>query len=84
MASDDHVEVGPELLPSAEQVARDKQRLVLYRDGMPYVALVPLEDAQLLEELEDRELARLAEEVVAETPEADFIPWDETKAKLGL
>ncbi len=58
-----------------------KERIVLTRRGKDVVALVPIEDLKLLEEIEDRldiEAARKA------LKERGSIPWKKVKAELGL
>ena len=61
-----------------------KERLVLTRRGKKLVALVPIEDVNLLEALEDRidlEEARLA---LAEAKKKGTVPWEKIKRELGL
>jgi prevent-host-death family protein len=58
-----------------------KERIVITRRGKDLVAVVPIEDLKLLEEIEDRidlEAARKA------LKESGSVPWDEVKTKLGL
>jgi len=68
------------------EVVNDKERVILTRRGKELVAIVPIEDVKLLEELEDRqdvEAALAAEkEAVAkgETP----IPWKKARDMLDL
>ncbi len=45
---------------------RGKERVLLMRDGRPVAALVPIEDVEYLEALEDAEDSRLAAEALAE------------------
>ncbi len=45
---------------------RDKERVLLTRDGRPVAALVPIEDVEALEALEDAEDSRIAAEAVAQ------------------
>jgi len=66
------------------RAAYGKERVVLTRRGKALVAVVPIEDAELLRELEDRidlEDARLA---ITEAEENGTISLDELKAELGL
>ena len=59
-----------------------KERLVLTRRGKKLVALVPIEDVNLLEALEDRidlEEARLA---LAEAKRKGTVPWEKIKKEL--
>ena len=58
-----------------------KERFVLLRHNKPVVAIVPMEDYELLEALEDRidlEDAR----AVLKDPTAKFLDWDKVKAGL--
>lgn len=61
--------------------AYGKERIVLTRRGKEVVALVPIEDLNLLEEIEDRidiDAARKA------MKESGSIPWEKVKKDLGL
>jgi prevent-host-death family protein len=55
------------------------ERVVLERQGRPVAALVSLEDLDLLEELEDEYLDRLAD--AAEAEGGERIPWEVVKAE---
>lgn len=58
------------------------ERIVLERRGKDVVALVPVEDLRLIEEIEDRMDLEEALRRLREEPET--IPWKEIKARLGL
>ncbi len=63
------------------RTAYGKERIVLTRRGKDVVALIPMEDLTLLEELEDRldiEAARKA------LKEPGSVPWEKVKKDLGL
>jgi prevent-host-death family protein len=62
-----------------KKVAEDKERVVITHRGKDLAALVPIEDARFLEELEDR----LDLEEARADPEKS-IPWETLKAELGL
>ena len=55
------------------------ERVILERQGRPVAALVPLEDLELLEEIEDQYLDGLAD--AAEAEPGEDIPWEEVRAK---
>ena len=58
-----------------------KERLVLTRHGKPVAALVPFDDYQLLEALEDQEDLKAA---LAALDDADdeLTPWEAVRANL--
>jgi prevent-host-death family protein len=68
----------------ANRVAFGKERVTITRHGKALVALVPLEDARLLEELEDRIDLETARAALAEAKAQGTVPWDQVKAELGL
>lgn len=63
------------------QVAYAAVRVVLSRRGRRVAALVPLEDLELIEKLEDRIDLEAAREALKEP---GSIPWEKVKADLGL
>ena len=63
------------------RVAYGGERVILERHGKPAVALVSLEDLELLRALEDR---LDLEDVRAALAEGGAIPWVQAKAELGL
>lgn len=63
------------------RVAYGRERIVLRRRGQDLVAVVPVEDLELLQALEDRvDLADLR----ASRDEEGSIPLDQLKQQLGL
>ena len=64
------------------EVAFGHQRVVLHRHGKDIVAIIPVEDLELLEALEDRADVAAAKRALAER--AARMPWDRAKAELGL
>jgi prevent-host-death family protein len=65
------------------RAAYAKERIILTRRGKPVAALVPLEDIQLLEEMEnaaDAEDVRLAREAAAR---GEIVPWETVKEECG-
>ncbi len=57
-------------------------RVVVQSSGRDVAALVPLEDLEALERLEDEADIRAAREALAEP--GPNIPWEKVKADLGL
>jgi len=62
-------------------VAFGRERVIVERHGKPLVAVVPLDDLELLEKLEDRLLAEKCERILAD-PNSEWIPWEQAKAEL--
>ena len=66
------------------RVAFGKERVTIARHGKNLVALVPLEDLQLLEDLEDRIDLEKTRAALEEAKAQGTIPWEKVKADLGL
>ncbi len=58
----------------------NKERVVLTRHNKPVVAIVPIEDYELLEALEDR-LDLEDALAVLKDPNREFLDWDKVKAE---
>ncbi len=58
-----------------------KERVILMRHNKPVVAIVPLEDYELLEALEDR-LDLEDALAVLKDPHREFLDWDKVKAEV--
>jgi prevent-host-death family protein len=58
------------------------ERVVVERRGKHLFALVPVEDVELLERLEDETDIRLARKALKE--KGPNIPWEKVKKDLGL
>jgi len=81
---------GPSADPLAEAAARaerDRERLILTREGTPVAAIVPIEDLEALEAWEDEQDSRLAADAIAQW-EAEGrpagIPLEEVAGELGI
>lgn len=66
------------------RAAYGKERIALTRRGRRIAAVVPIEDVELLEELENRADLEDARAALAEARAKGTIPWDKIKAELGL
>ena len=66
------------------RAAYGKERVVLTRRGKALVAVVPIEDFELLRELEDYYDAKAADEALEDVRIHGTIPWEQIKAELGL
>ncbi len=64
--------------------AYGKERVVLTRRGKGVVAVVPIEDLNLLEALEDRLDLEDIEKALADPENKKAIPWEKVKKDLGL
>ncbi len=66
------------------RVSEGRERLVLQRAGEDFIALIPVGDLELLEELEDRLDLEDGRAGLAEAREKGTRPWESVKAQLGL
>jgi prevent-host-death family protein len=66
------------------RVAYGKDRVVLHRRGKDLVAIVPVEDLRLLEELEARVDLDEARAALKEAEKKGTIPWAKIKKDLGF
>jgi len=64
--------------------AYGKERVVLTRRGKGVAAVVPIEDLNLLEAIEDRLDLEDIEKALADPENRRAIPWDKVKRDLGL
>ncbi|MFQ5466655.1 MAG: type II toxin-antitoxin system Phd/YefM family antitoxin [Kiloniellaceae bacterium] len=75
-------EAREDLAETVNRVAYRGDRVRLTRRGKALAALIPAEDLDLLEALEDRADLEAAREALAESSER--IPYAEVRRKLGL
>ena len=66
------------------RAAFGKERIVLTRRGRELVAVVPIEDVELLRRLEERIDLEEARAALAETRKKGAVPWSRLKRELGL
>ena len=67
-------------------VRYNKERVILHRKGKAFAAVVPVEDLELLEALEDRADAKVLKRAIAEANRTKEkpIPLSEVKKRLSL
>lgn len=63
------------------RAAYGKERVILTRRGQKLVAVIPMEDLELLNRLEDRVDLEAIKEALKEP---GMIPWEQVKKELGL
>ncbi|MBI4492688.1 MAG: type II toxin-antitoxin system Phd/YefM family antitoxin [Chloroflexi bacterium] len=66
------------------RVAFGKERVILTRRGKALVAVIPVEDFALLEQLEDLVDLEEARKALADPANQERISWDKVKVDLGL
>lgn len=66
------------------RAAYGKERLILTRRGKKLAALVPVEDLEVLEAIEDRVDLEEARKALAEAGAEGTVPWEDVKKELGL
>jgi len=67
-----------------EHVMREKHRAILIRAGKQVAAVVPLEDLETLEELDDLLEQEEIEAARKEAREQGTVSWEAIKRELGL
>jgi len=60
------------------------ERVVLTRNGKKVAAVVPIEDLEALEAFEDRRDLEAVDAALANPENAETIPWEDVKKKLGI
>lgn len=60
------------------------ERVLVSRRGRPIAAIVPIEDVEFMERMEDELDLQAAREALADPENAVPIPWEQVKAELGL
>lgn len=73
----------PDLIEAVTRAAQHGERVVFERAGDAYVAVIPVEDLDFLEALEDAQDTRAARDALAED-DGTRIPWEDVKTDLGL
>lgn len=66
------------------EVAYGQERVVLTRRGRSLAAVVSIDDAKLLEQLEDELDLADAKAALADPDNADPVAWEQIKVNLGL
>jgi prevent-host-death family protein len=66
------------------RVAYAKDRVRVTRRGKEVAAVVPIEDLELIERLEDEIDIREAKKALADARKHGTIPWNTVKKELGL
>ncbi len=66
------------------RAAYGKERIFVTRRGKRLAVIVPVEDVEALEAIEDRFDLEEAAKARAEAKEKGTIPWETLKAELGL
>jgi prevent-host-death family protein len=84
LATVELTEARAQLAELFNRAAYGKERIALRRHGKALVALVPIEDARFLEELEDRIDLEKARAALSEAEAQDDLPWERVKGELGL
>ncbi len=78
------VKARDQLAEIINRVAYGKERIALTRRGKAVVAIVRIEDVELLEQMENRLDLEEARAALAEAKEKGTVPWETIKADRGL
>ena len=65
------------------QVAYGKERIVLTRRGKKLVAVIPIEDLNVLEALENKQDLGDAKKALQEAKRSGTVPWESVRSKKG-
>ncbi len=84
MASLNTTEARENLADVLNRVAYAKTRVRITRRGREIAAVVPIEDLELIERLEDEIDIREATKALKEAKEKGTAPWVDVKRELGL
>lgn len=78
--------VREDLSETANRVAYAGERVIVERRGRPLFAIIPVDDLELLERLEDEADAKAAKKVLADMARKGEkpIPWETIKKRHGL
>ncbi len=82
MITEPSTKVRKEFAETINQVAYKGERVVLKRHGKKIAALIPIEDYELLEALEDQLDITEAEEILKNTSKEDVVSWAKAKKEL--
>lgn len=82
MVSLNNPDSGENLADLLKRVVGDKERIVLSRDGKPAAALIPIEDLEWLEEMEEKIDNEMADRALAEG--GATVAWEVIKKEYGL
>ena len=66
------------------RAAYGQERIILTRRGKPIAALVPVEDVEWLEDIENESDLKAIQEARKEIKREGTIPFEEIKGELGL
>jgi prevent-host-death family protein len=66
------------------RVAYGHERVLVARRGRPIAAIVPIDDVEFIERIEDELDRQAAVEALDDPKNAETIPWERVKANLGL
>ena len=77
-------EAREEFAELVNRVAYGGERVRVVRRGREVAAIVPIEDVELLERLEDESDLRSVREALADPENVVPNPWEQVEAELGL
>jgi len=67
-----------------DRVGIKGERVILRRNKKPLVAMIPVEDLELLEAIEDRLDTDAIEQAIKAEEGKEPVPWEKVKKELGL
>jgi len=80
-----HSKASDDLSRSVDRAVTGKERVKIHRGGKDVAAVIPIEDLELLEELEDRlDLLEAFDAIEEARLNGGIMPWEQFKAELSL
>ncbi|MCK4934609.1 MAG: type II toxin-antitoxin system Phd/YefM family antitoxin [Simkaniaceae bacterium] len=73
-----------QLTDVTNDVAFRGDRVVITRNGKQHVAIVPIDDLEMIEALEDKMDLKDAKNALADTKKRGTVSWKDVKRNLGL
>ena len=80
-----HIDINYDSIESViDKIAIEKERIILQKEGKSVAALVPIEELEILQELDDLEDQLDIKAAVEAMKEPGIVSWEDFKLQLGL
>jgi PHD/YefM family antitoxin component YafN of YafNO toxin-antitoxin module len=80
-----HIDINYDSIESViDKIAIEKERIILQKEGKSVAALVPIEELEILQELDDLEDQLDIKAAAEAMKEPGIVSWEDFKLQLGL